>query len=130
MKSKKAGFGSMDDYISTFPNDVQKKLEELRATIKAVAPRAQETISYQMAAFMLDGRYIAHFAAWKKHIGMYPIPAGDAAFQKEVTLYKGAKSSLNFPLDKPLPLELISKIVKFRIAETLEDAEIKSNKKK
>src|SRR5688572_25605171 len=130
MKTKKAGFRSMDEYISTFPNDVQKKLEELRATIKVVAPRAEETMSYQMAAFKLDGRYITHFAAWKKHIGIYPIPAGDAAFQKEIIPYKGAKTSLNFSLDKPLPLKLISKIVKFRIAETLEDAEIKSSKKK
>ena len=119
MKSKKSGFNSIDEYMGTFPKEIQKMLKEIRKTIKAVAPKAEETISYQMPAFKLDGQYIAHFAAWKKHIGMYPIPAGDKAFQKEITPYKGDKSSLQFPLDKPLPLKLISRVVKFRIAENL-----------
>jgi uncharacterized protein YdhG (YjbR/CyaY superfamily) len=99
-----------------------------------VAPKAEEKISYQMAAFKLDGHYIAHFAAWKKHIGMYPIPAGDAAFQKEILPYKGVKSSLQFPLDQPMPLKLIKKMVKFRIVENMEidqvKGQIKSKKKK
>jgi uncharacterized protein YdhG (YjbR/CyaY superfamily) len=83
-----------------------------------------------MPAFKLNGKYIVHFSAWKNHIGMYPIPSGTDAFHKEVSKYKGAKSSLNFPIDKPMPLKLISKIVKLRIADSLEKAEIKLSKKK
>ena len=130
MKTKKAGFTSIDEYIATFPEHTQKLMEQIRAAIKSVAPKAEERISYQMAAFKLDSHYIAHFAAWKKHIGMYPIPAGDAAFQKEILPYKGDKSSLQFPLDKPMPLKLIKKMVKFRIAENLERDQEKSTKKK
>lgn len=130
MRSKKAGFNSIDEYIETFPREIQKLLKEIRKTIKTVAPKSEETISYQMPAFKLDGQYIAHFAAWKKHIGMYPIPAGDKAFQKEILPYKGDKSSLQFPLDKPLPLKLIGKMVKFRIAENLEKAGAKSGRNK
>jgi len=130
MKSKKAGFKSIDEYIATFPEETQKLLEKVRATIKAAAPDAQEKTSYQIAAFELNGRNLVHFAGWKTHIGMYPIPSGSEAFNKEVSKYKGAKSSLNFPIDKPLPLKLISKIVKLRIADNLEKAEIKSSKKK
>lgn len=117
MKTKKAGFTSIDEYIATLPEHTQKQMEEIRAAIRSVTPKAEEKISYQMAAFKLNGHYIAHFAGWKKHIGMYPIPAGDAAFQREVLPYKGDKSSLQFPLDKPMPLKLIRKMIKFRIAE-------------
>ncbi len=130
MKTKKAGFTSIDEYIGTLPEHTQKLMEEIRAAIKSVAPKAEEKISYQMAAFKLDGHYIAHFAAWKKHIGMYPIPAGDAGFQKEILPYKGDKSSLQFPLDKPMPLKLIKKMIKFRIAENLKNEQEKSKKKK
>jgi len=130
MKSNKVRFNSIDEYIATFPENIQKILEEIRATIKAAAPDSEETISYQMPAFKLNGMYIAHFSAWKNHIGMYPIPAGNEAFNKEVSKYKGAKSSLNFPIVKPMPLKLISKIVKLRIDDNLEKAEIKSSKKK
>jgi uncharacterized protein YdhG (YjbR/CyaY superfamily) len=91
-----------------------------------VVPKAEEGISYQMAAFKVNGDYFAHFAAWKKHIGMYPIPAGDAAFRKQIIPYMGAKSSLQFPLDKPLPLQLIRKMVKFRIAENRQNEKKKS----
>jgi uncharacterized protein YdhG (YjbR/CyaY superfamily) len=126
MKTKKTGFTSVDDYISTLPKDTQKIMQEIRKTIKTVAPKAEETISYQMPAFKLDGQYIAHYAAWKKHIGMYPVPAGDEAFRKEIAPYLGAKSSLQFPLDKPLPLQLIRKMVKFRIAENLKNEKKKS----
>lgn len=130
MKSNKVHFTSIDKYIGTFPKDIQKILEEVRATIKAVAPDAEETISYQIPAFKLNGMYIAHFSAWKNHIGMYPIPSGSEAFNKELSKYKAAKSSLNFPIDKPMPLKLISKIVKLRIADNLEKAEIRSSRKK
>lgn len=130
MKSNKVHFTSIDEYIGTFPKDIQKILEEVRATIKAVAPDAEETISYQIPAFKLNGMYIAHFSAWKNHIGMYPIPSGSEAFNKELSKYKAAKSSLNFAIDKPMPLKLISKIVKLRIADNLEKAEIRSSRKK
>jgi uncharacterized protein YdhG (YjbR/CyaY superfamily) len=132
MKTKKAGFTSIDEYIATLPEGTQKQMEEIRAAISSVAPKAEEKISYQMAAFKLDGHYIAHFAAWKKHIGMYPIPAGDAAFQKEVLPYKGDKSSLQFPLDQPMPLKLIKKMIKFRIAENknIEKDKAKSSRRK
>ncbi|MBI5304943.1 MAG: DUF1801 domain-containing protein [Chloroflexi bacterium] len=118
MKSK-VGFNSIGEYIATFPEEIQKILEELRATIKAAAPDAEEKIAYQMPTFDLNGRHLVHFSAWKNHIGMYPIPAGNKAFKKEISQYEGAKSSLNFPIDKPLPLKLISKTVKFRVAENL-----------
>jgi len=130
MKSKKAGFSSIDEYIATFPKETQRMLEEVRGIIKTVAPEAREKISYQILGFELNGRNLVHIAAWKNHIGMYPIPSGTEAFNKEVSKYKGAKSSLNFPIDKPLPLKLIGKIVKLRIADSLEKSELKSDKKK
>ena len=119
----------MDEYIATFPEETQKILEELRATIKASAPDAEEKISYQMPTFFLKGNLV-HFAAWKNHIGFYPTPSGTEAFKQELSIYEGAKGSIKFPIDKPLPLELISKIVKFRVAENLKRAEIKSSKRK
>jgi len=119
MKSKKAGFNSIDEYIATFPKDVQKILEELRGTIKAAAPDVEEKISYQMPTFNLNGRYLVYFAAWKNHISMYPIPSGSEAFDKEVSQYAEGKGTLKFPINKPLPLKLITKIVKFRVAENL-----------
>jgi len=130
MKNDKAGFASMDEYIGTFPKDVQKILEEVRRTIKAAAPDAQEKISYQIAAFELHGKNLVHFAGWKHHISMYPIPSGSDAFNKEVSKYAAGKGTLQFPLDKPLPLKLITQIVKLRIADDLAKAEIKSARKK
>jgi uncharacterized protein YdhG (YjbR/CyaY superfamily) len=129
MESNKVGFVSIDEYIATFPEEIQKILEELRATIKAAAPEAEEKISYQMPTFALKGNLV-HFAAFKNHIGLYPTPSGTQAFKRELSIYQGAKGSIKFPIDKPLPLELIRKIVKFRVAENLKNAEIKSRKKK
>lgn len=123
-------FNSVDEYISTFPEDTQKALEEIRATIKATVPAAEEFISYNMPAFKVNGEYFSHFSAWKNHIGMYPIPEGNEAFQKEVQKYKGAKSSLNFPLDEPMPLKFIVKVVKFRIAENLQRVKSKKGESK
>ena len=120
-------FTSIDEYISTFPEDAQKALEEIRAAIKAAVPAAEEYISYNMPAFKVNAEYFVHFSAWKNHIGMYPIPEGNEAFQKESLKYKSAKSSLNFSLDKPMPLKFIEKVVKFRIAENLQ--RVKSKKK-
>ena len=128
MDNKKAGFTSVDDYIATFPEDVQARLQELRATIKAAAPDAAEKISYQMPAFALHGNLV-YFAAWKKHIGFYPISATLEAFRDELAPYKMSKGAIQFPYDQPLPLELISKIVKFRVDENVQKAATKSRKK-
>ncbi len=128
MKSKKVGFLSIDEYIAMFPEDIQTKLEEMRATIKAAAPDAVEKISYQMPAFALKGTLV-YFAAWKKHIGFYP--AGELrAFEDELSAYERSKGAIQFPLDKPLPVDLISNIVKFRVMENLSNAELKSRKRK
>jgi uncharacterized protein YdhG (YjbR/CyaY superfamily) len=129
MENKKTGFTSMNEYIGTFPEDIQKILQELRATIKAAAPDAEEKISYQMPTFALKGNLV-HFAAFKNHIGLYPTPSGTQAFKRELSIYQGAKGSIKFPIDKPLPLKLISKIVKFRVAENLKKTEMKSSRKK
>ena len=128
MKNNKVGFGSIDEYIATFPEEIQKILEELRATIKAAAPEAEEKISYQIPTFALKGNLV-HFAAFKKHIGFYPTSSGTQAFKKELSIYDGAKGTVRFPINKPLPLKLISKIVKFRVAENLKNAGKKSSKK-
>jgi uncharacterized protein YdhG (YjbR/CyaY superfamily) len=130
MAVNKSGFNSIDEYIASFPEDIQKILEEVRAVIKAAAPDAEEKIGYQMPTFTLNGGNLVHFAAFKKHIGFYPTPSGTEAFQKELSVYKGAKGSVQFPLDKPMPLKLISKIVKFRVAENSKKAKAKSGKKK
>jgi uncharacterized protein YdhG (YjbR/CyaY superfamily) len=130
MDSNKSGFNSIDEYIATFPADIQKILQEVRATIKAATPDAEEKISYQMPTFTLNGGNLVHFAAFKNHIGFYPTPNGIEAFQKELSVYKGAKGSAQFPLDKPMPLKLVRRIVKFRVAENLKSAKVKSGKKK
>ncbi|MEP7136723.1 MAG: DUF1801 domain-containing protein [Chloroflexota bacterium] len=118
MDSKKAGSTSIDEYIATFPKEAQKILKEIRATIKAAAPDAEEKISYQMPTFFLNGNLI-HFAAFKNHIGIYPTPSGTEAFKEEISIYQGAKGSIKLPIDQPMPLKLISRIVKFRVAENL-----------
>jgi uncharacterized protein YdhG (YjbR/CyaY superfamily) len=129
MENKKVGFASIDEYISTFAKETQKILEEIRVTIKAAAPEAKEKISYQMPTFDLKGNLV-HFAAFKNHIGFYPTPSGIQKFKKELSVYEGAKGSVQFPLDKPIPYDLISKIVKFRVEENMANARAKANKKK
>ena len=119
-------FISINEYVSSLPENAQKAMSEIIATIKAKVPNAEEHISYNMPAFKVNGEYFVHFSAWKNHIGMYPIPAGNEAFQKQIEPYRSAKSSLNFPLDKPMPINLIEKVIKFRIAENLKDAKVKS----
>lgn len=109
---------SIDEYIKDFPIEVQKMLEELRITIKNNAPDAKEKISYQMPTFYLNGNLV-HFAAHMNHIGFYPAPSGIEAFKNELKSYKSAKGSVQFPLDQPLPLELIVKIIKFRVEENM-----------
>ena len=98
--------------------------------IKKLAPDAKEKISYQIACFELNGKNLVHFAGWKKHISLYPVPAGDDAFNKEVAQYADGKGTVKFPLNEPMPMKLISKIVKFRVAENLKKAEAKLGKKK
>ena len=115
---------TIDEYIASFPKEIQELLETMRNTIKEAAPDAEETISYQMPTFRLKGNLV-HFAAYKNHIGFYPTPSGIEKFKDELSVYKGAKGSVQFPIDQPLPLDLISKIVKFRAAENLEKAKAK-----
>jgi uncharacterized protein YdhG (YjbR/CyaY superfamily) len=122
-------YNTIDEYIATFPDDIQKKLKEVRAVIKAAAPEASEKISYQMPTFFLFGNLV-HFAAFKNHIGFYPAPRGIEEFQNELSVYKGAKGSVQFPLDQPMPLDLISRIVKFRVKDNLASAAAKGKKKK
>ena len=119
---------TIDEYIASFPQDVQEILEKIRMTIRNAAPDAKETIKYQMPTFTLKGNLV-HFAAFKMHIGFYPTPSGIEEFDKELSVYKGGKGSARFPLDKPIPYDLISRIVKFRVKENLERAEAKKKKK-
>lgn len=129
MENSKGGFSSIDQYIAAFPEDKQALLETVRATIKAAAPEAQELISYQMPAFALKGNLV-YFAALKNHIGFYPTSSGIEAFKNELAGYEFSKGAVKFPLNQPLPLELISKIVKYRVSENLDKAEAKARKKK
>lgn len=129
MENKKSEIVSIDEYIASFPAGIQRILKELRATIKAAAPDAEEKISYQMPTFFLKGNLV-HFAAFKNHIGFYPTPSGILAFKDELSIYEGAKGSVQFPIDKPMPLKLISRIVKFRVAENLKNAAKKPGGKK
>lgn len=119
MKSKKAGFTSINEYIESFPNDLQKIMEKLRATIKAAAPKAEEKISYNIPTFTLNGTYLVYFAGWKTHIAFYGAPRGNKEFKEDLSVYETGQGTLKFPLDKPMPLKLITKIVKFRVAENL-----------
>lgn len=119
-------FTSISEYVSTLPENAQEAMGEIIATIKANVPDAEEHISYNMPAFKVHGEYFIHFSAWKNHIGMYPIPAGNEAFQKQIEPYRSAKSSLNFPLAQPMPIKLIEKVIKFRISENLKSAKVKS----
>jgi uncharacterized protein YdhG (YjbR/CyaY superfamily) len=107
----------MDEYINTFPKDVQIILERVRQSIRETAPEAVEAISYGIPTFKMNGRPLVHFAAWKNHIGFYPIPTAARAFNKELSVYKQGKGSVQFPLDNPIPYGLIKKIVAFRVAE-------------
>jgi len=125
MKSKKTQFKSIDEYIATFPDNMQKILEELRSTIKAAAPDAGETISYNIPTFTLNGKYLFYFAGWKNHISLYPIPIGTDAFNKQVSKYVEGKGTLQFPIDKPLPMKLIARIVKLKVAENRKSADKK-----
>lgn len=116
---------TIDAYIATFPPDVQAILHQIRATVRANAPEAQETINYQIPTFTLRGRNLVHFAAFKNHIGFYPTPSGMAHFREALAGYKGAKGSVQFPLDGAMPYELIAAIVRFRVKEVEASARTK-----
>jgi len=119
---------NMDEYIAGFPKSVQDILQKIRETIAAAAPEAEETINYRMPTFKLKGNLV-HFAAYKNHIGFYPAPSGLDAFKNEISLYKNAKGSVQFPIDLPIPYDLITKIVKFRLDENIKKAANKGKKK-
>ncbi len=119
MDNSKKPPATIDDYIRTFPTDVQRVLEAVRQTIKEAAPQAQETIKYGMPAFLLNGNLV-YFAAYKNHIGFYPTTSGMETSIEDVSKYKTGKGTLQFPLDQPMPFPLIRKIVGFRVNETLE----------
>src|SRR6202790_2355351 len=125
-KPKKAK--DIDGYISLFPANVQAILQKVRTTISSAAPEAKETISYLMPAFKLHGMLV-YFAAWEKHIGLYPPIAGDKTLEKAVARYAGPKGNLQFPLDEPIPYDLIERIVKLRVKRDLAKAEAKRKKK-
>ncbi len=128
MKTAQTAPQTIDEYIAGFPADVQDVLQKIRKTIHEAAPEAQEKISYQMPTFFLKGNLV-HFAAFKEHIGFYPVPTGIEKFKKELSIYKQGKGSVQFPLDQPMPYELITKIVKFRVKESLAAAAAKAKKK-
>ena len=119
MDTSNKQFKTIDEYIHLFPADVQTLLNQVRRTIREAAPEAEETINYQMPTFTLHGNLV-HFAAFKNHIGFYPTPTGIEAFKEELSPYKGAKGSVQFPIDQPMPLSLIRRIVEYRVKENLE----------
>ena len=121
MEENKTTYQSIDEYILQFSPEVQEILIKLRKVIKEAAPDAEEKISWQMPTFALYGNLV-HFAAHKNHIGFYPAPSGIETFKQELSEYKGAKGSVQFPIKRPLPYELISKIVKFRVVENIKKA--------
>jgi uncharacterized protein YdhG (YjbR/CyaY superfamily) len=124
-----ATYTTIDEYISQFPPAIQEKLEKLSKVIREAAPEAEEKISYRMPTFALHGNLV-HFAAFKNHIGVFPTPSGIEAFKGDLSEYKTSKGTIQFPLDKELPFELISRIVKYRVAENTKKAEGKPGKKR
>ena len=118
MQSNIKAPGTIDEYIAGFSADIQEILQKIRKTIKDAAPDAQEAISYQMPTFKFHGNLV-HFAAFKNHIGFYPVPSGIEKFKAELSVYKQGKGSVQFPLDQPIPYDLISRVVKYRVEENL-----------
>jgi uncharacterized protein YdhG (YjbR/CyaY superfamily) len=126
MDSSKPTFATVSDYIASFPPDVRAKLNQLRDTIRKAAPKAEEMISYGMAAFKQEG-YVAYFAGYKSHIGFYPRPA---EFKKELEKYEGGKGTIKFRLDEPIPVKLVTQMVKFRVVQNMDKAKAKRIKNK
>lgn len=119
--------GTVDEYLSAFPEDIQQILQQVRATIKRAAPGAEECIAYAMPAYKLNGPLV-YFAGYKNHVGFYATPTGHEAFRKELSKYKEGKGSVQFPVDQPMPLKLIEKIVKFRMKENMQKVKVKKSK--
>lgn len=119
MMAHEKQFKTIDDYIKIFPQDVESILERMRQTIRKATPEAVESISYQMPTFKLNGKNLVYFAGYKNHIGFYPVPSGIRAFKKELSQYKTGKGSVQFPIDKPVPYDLVKKIVMFRVKENM-----------
>jgi len=128
MKAGQKAPKNIDEYIAGFPPEIQEILQKIRLTIRKAAPKAEEAISYMIPTFKLNGNLV-HFAAYKNHIGFYPAPRGIEAFKEELAPYEGGKGTVRFPLDKPIPYALISKIVKFRAMQNLDKAAAKEKKK-
>ena len=126
MQTDKSSPTNIDEYIAGFPKHIRELLEVIRVLISHAAPEAEEAISYQMPTFKLKGNLV-HFAAFKNHIGLYPTPKVIGVFEKELSLYKSGKGSIQFPLEKPLPKSLITEIVKYRVKENIEKDEAKKN---
>ena len=129
MKAEARKYTTVDEYISDFPAGTKSKLKELRKIIKKIAPKAEEKISYNMPGYSLNGMLV-YFAGYKNHIGFYPTGRGIEAFRKDLTMYKGSKGTVQFPLDEPLPIELISRIVEFRVEENMQKTPGKTALKK
>ncbi len=119
---------TIDEYISLYPLEVQELLQKVRMVIKKAAPEAIEAIKYQLPTFVLNGNLV-HFGAFKNHIGFYPAPSGISVFKQELSVYEGGKGSIQFPIDKEIPFDLIGRIVQFRVRENLEKVKSKSKKK-
>jgi len=130
MKTNASAPRDVDEYIAGFPNEVRTILEKVRTTIRKAAPGAQEKISYRIPTFTLDGKYLIYFAAFQKHVGLYPAPRGAEEFQEQLAAYGGGKGTVQFPFDKPIPFGLITRIVKFRIKENLARAKARETVKK
>ena len=129
MKTKRTTPTDIDDYIAGFPQDVQKILKKVRTTIRQTAPKAEETISYQIPTFKLNGAPLIYFAGFKNHISVYPAPRGAEEFKKELSAYEGGKGTVQFPLDQPIPYDLIKRIVKFKVKQNQEKAKAKPKTK-
>lgn len=112
----KTNFQSIDEYIAACPPESQAYLQEIRKLIRALVPDANEKISYQMAAFERNGKNLIHFAGWKKHVSLYPVPAGSEAFERQIAKYVDGKGTVKFLLDEPLPIKLIERVVKLHLA--------------
>jgi uncharacterized protein YdhG (YjbR/CyaY superfamily) len=128
MVESQAGAQTIDEYIAGFPAEVQAILEQIRRTIREAAPGAEETVKYGIPTFTLKGNLV-HFGAFKKHIGFYPTPSGIEQFKEALAPYEGAKGTVQFPLDQPIPYDLIREIVQFRVAENLARAAARGKKK-
>jgi uncharacterized protein YdhG (YjbR/CyaY superfamily) len=129
MPTNRSAAKNVDEYIAGFPGDVQEILEKIRTTIRKAAPGAEEKISYQIPTFTLNGSYFIYFAGFKNHVSIYPAPRGSEEFKEELSAYEGGKGTVRFPLDKPIPFDLIRRIVKFKVKESLERAKTKVRKR-